>query len=58
LTKESRVYVLLRSKAEWVDISEKNSKYVANLEKKKAEQKQLANLKITQITLKLIKAIF
>jgi len=30
--------ILLRSKAEWVERSEKNSKYFANLKKKKAKQ--------------------
>lgn len=37
--------ILLRSKAEWVEGSEKNTKYFANLEKKNAEQKIISQLK-------------
>ena len=37
--------VLLRSKAEWIEGSEKNSKYFANLEKKKAEHKIISQLR-------------
>jgi len=37
--------ILLRSKAEWVDGSEKNSKYFANLEKKAATHKIINQLK-------------
>jgi len=37
--------ILLRSKAEWVEGSEKNSKSFANLENKKAKQKRISQLK-------------
>ena len=37
--------ILLRSKAEWIEGSEKNSKYFANLEKKRAEQKNIKQIR-------------
>lgn len=38
--------ILLRAKAEWVEGAEKNTKYFANLEKKKAEGKTIKSLRI------------
>ena len=36
--------ILMRSKAEWIEGSEKNSKYFSNLEKRNAEKKNIAKL--------------
>ena len=37
--------ILLRAKAQWIEGSEKNTKYFANLEKKRAEAKSIQQLK-------------
>ena len=40
--------LLLRSKAEWIEGAEKNTKYFANLEKKRAEHKTITQLNINE----------
>ncbi len=42
---------MLRSKAEWIEGSEKNSKYFANLEKKHSENKTITRLNINGQTI-------
>ena len=56
--------ILIRSKAEYIEGAEKNTKYFANLEKKRAESKVIKTLEtenrtltkmmIYQVTLKLL----
>ena len=37
--------ILLRTKSEWIEGAEKNTKYFANLEKKRAEEKTIYQIK-------------
>lgn len=46
ITNEKVKGIILRSKAEWVEGTEKNTKYFSNLEKKRSEQKTIKQLVI------------
>ena len=39
---------MLRSKAEWIEGAEKNTKYFANLEKYHSEKKTIKQIKMTK----------